>query len=77
MGHNREEGLQAAVYAGRGVGGGGTLGLFGWRCVTGTMEPLAYTRATSAEFSYPTLIKSPPYPIAAFRLSCTNLNLSI
>ena len=59
MGHNREEGLQAAVYAGRGVGGGGTLGLFGWRCVTGTMEPLAYTRATSAEFSYPTLIKSP------------------
>ena len=23
MGHNREEGLQAAVYAGRGVGGGG------------------------------------------------------
>ena len=54
MGHNREEGLQAAVYAGRGVGGGGTLGLFGWRCVTGTMEPLAYTRATSAEFSYPT-----------------------
>ena len=64
MGHNREEGLQAAVYAGGGwggVGGGvGTLGLFGWRCVTGTMEPLAYTRATSAEFSYPTLIKSPP-----------------
>ena len=37
-----------------GVGVGGTLGLFGWRCVTGAMEPLAYTRATSAEFSYPT-----------------------
>lgn len=39
-----------------GWGGRGwdTPGLFGWRCVTGTMEPLAYTRATSAESSYPT-----------------------
>ena len=30
-----------------GGGGGGTLGLFGWGCAAGTMEPLAYTRASS------------------------------
>ena len=27
--------------------GGGTLGLFGWGCAAGTLEPLAYTRASS------------------------------
>ena len=32
---------------GGGGGGGGTLGLFGWGCAAGTMEPLAYTRASS------------------------------
>ena len=31
-------------------GGGGTLGISGWRCAAGTMEPLTYTRASSAEF---------------------------
>ena len=36
-------------------GGGGTLGLFGWGCVAGTLEPLAYTRASSSEFCYPIL----------------------
>ena len=30
--------------------GGGTLGISGWRCAAGTMEPLTYTRASSAEF---------------------------
>ena len=25
----------------RGWGGGGTLGIFGWLCVTGTLEPVA------------------------------------
>ena len=35
-----------------GWGGGGTLGIFGWGCAAGTLEPLAYTRASSAEFCY-------------------------
>ena len=34
--------------------GGGTLGISGWGCAAGTLEPLAYTRASSAEFCYPT-----------------------
>ena len=58
---------------------GGTLGIFGWGCAAGTLEPLAYTRATSAEFFYPLLLrlKCPnlPYPRVAFRLSCVSLNL--
>ena len=37
------------------VGGGGTLGLFGWGCAVGTLESLAYTRASSSEFCYPIL----------------------
>ena len=35
---------------------GGTLGIFGWGCPTGTLEPLAYTRANSAEFRYPIMV---------------------
>ena len=35
--------------------GGGTLGISGWGCAAGTLEPLTYTRATSAEFCYPIL----------------------
>ena len=34
---------------------GGTLGLFGWGCAAGTLEPLVYTRASSSEFCYPIL----------------------
>ena len=34
---------------------GGTLGISGWRCAAGTLEPLTYTRASSAEFFYPIL----------------------
>ena len=30
--------------------GGGTLEISGWGCVLGTLEPLTYTRASSAEF---------------------------
>ena len=40
----------------RGGGGAGTLGLFGWGCAAGTLEPLTYTRATdcsSSEFFRP------------------------
>ena len=33
----------------------GTLGISGWGCAAGTLEPLAYTRASSAEFCYPIL----------------------
>ena len=39
-----------------GVGGGeGTEEISGWGCAAGTLEPLAYTRANSAEFCYPIL----------------------
>jgi len=31
-------------------GWGGTLGISRWGCAAGTLEPLAYTRASSAEF---------------------------
>jgi len=34
---------------------GGTLGISGWGCAAGTLEPLAYTRASSAEFCHPIL----------------------
>ena len=36
-------------------GGGGTSGISGWGCAAGTLEPLAYTRASSAEFCNPIL----------------------
>ena len=36
-------------------GAGGTLGISGWGCAAGTLEPLTYTRATSAEFCHPIL----------------------
>ena len=42
-----------------GGGGGGTLGISGWGCAAGTLEPLAYTRASSAEFCYPVLEQTP------------------
>ena len=42
------------IYPGGG-GGGGTLGISGWGCATGTLEPLTYTRASLAEFCYPIL----------------------
>ena len=35
--------------------GGSTLGISGWGCAAGTLEPLTYTRASSAEFCYPIL----------------------
>ena len=35
--------------------GGGALGISGWECVAGTLEPLTYTRASKAEFCYPIL----------------------
>ena len=35
--------------------GGGTLGISGWGCAAGTLEPLTYTSASSAEFCYPIL----------------------
>ena len=38
-----------------GGGGGGILGISGWGCATGTLRPLTYTRASSAEFCYPIL----------------------
>ena len=35
--------------------GAGALGISGWGCAAGTLEPLTYTRASSAEFCYPIL----------------------
>ena len=32
-------------------GPGGTLGVFWWRCGAGTLEPLAYTTSSSADFA--------------------------
>ena len=37
-------------------GGGGTLGIFGWGRAAGTLEPLAYCRASSSEFCYPIIL---------------------
>ena len=31
------------------------LGISAWRCAAGTLDPLTYTRASSAEFCYPIL----------------------
>ena len=42
-----------------GGGGGGTLGISGWGCAAGTLEPLTHTRASSAKFCYPKLEKTP------------------
>ena len=39
----------------RGGGGGATLGISGWGGAAGTLEPLTYTTACSAEFCYPIL----------------------
>ena len=52
------------------LSGGGTLGISGWGCATGTLEPLTYTRASSAKFCYPTRVnsQSPPYPRVAVSL---------
>ena len=49
-----EEKRRLYLTSGR-VGGGGSLGLFGWGCAVGTLESLAYTRASSSEFCYPIL----------------------
>jgi len=35
--------------------GTGTLGISGWGCAAGTLEPLVSTRTGSAEFCYPIL----------------------
>ena len=47
----------------RGGGGGVTLGISRWGCAAGTLEPLAYTRASSAEFCYPILEQIPPISV--------------
>ena len=45
-------------------GGGGTLGISGGGCAAGTLEPLTYTRASSAEFCYPILEYTPKIPLS-------------
>ena len=36
-------------------GAGGTLGISWWGCAAGSLEPLTFTKASSAEFCYPIL----------------------
>ena len=61
---------------------GGTLGLFWWGCAAGTLEPLAYTGASSSEFCYPSLDQTPqipPYPgarVAVFQKQLRSLEQS-
>ena len=54
-----------------GGGGGGTLGISGWGCAAGTLEPLAYTRASFSWILLPyTRVNSPnhSYPrVAVFQ----------
>ena len=33
----------------------GIVGISGWGCAAGSLEPLTFTRASSAEFCYPIL----------------------
>ena len=47
--------LSVSFPPGEGGGRGVTLGISGWGCAAGTLEPLTYTRASSAEFCYPIL----------------------
>ena len=47
--------MRVRLHIGYLMPGGGTLGIPGWGCAAGTLEPLAYTRASSAEFCYPLL----------------------
>ena len=42
--------------------GGVSLGIVECGCAAGTLEPLAYTRASSSEFCYPILDKNPQIP---------------
>ena len=46
--------------------GGGTLGISGWGCAAGSLEPLTFTRASSAEFCYPRVncLKTIPFTAA-------------
>ena len=62
---------------GLGEGGVGTFGLFEWGCAAGTLETLAYTRASFSEFYYPILDwtpQIPPYPrVAVFQKQLRSL----
>ena len=44
VGYGRNE--EARTQPGTRGGGGGTLGIYWWRCAAGTLEPLTYTRAS-------------------------------
>ena len=39
-----------AISSSRGGGGAGSLAISGWECAAKTLEPLAYTRASSSKF---------------------------
>ena len=47
--------VDAINFLGTTTGEGGTLRMFGWGCAAETLEPLVYTRASSAEFCDPIL----------------------
>ena len=52
---HRNNDLYAIPMASEPGGGGGTLGISGWGRAAGTLEPLTYTKASSAKFCYPIL----------------------
>ena len=63
-------------------GKGGTSGILEWGCAAGTLKPLVYTRASSAEFWYPIrdyarqipVPPPPPHPrVAVFQELLTSL----
>ena len=59
------------VKTGRAESRGGTLGISGWGCAAGTLEPLTYTTASSAEFCYP-ILQPPGDEVAYMRVNSPN-----
>ena len=57
--HLQATGKQPVHVEGDLIARGVTLGISGWGCAAGTLEPLTYTRASSAEFCYPILELTP------------------
>ena len=54
-GQGKESQLSSKESCIKARGEGGTVGISGWGCAAGSLEPLTFTRASSAEFCYPIL----------------------
>ena len=69
--HSEVLSVYLLLYRSHWIPGGGTLGISGWGYAAGTLEPLTYTRPSTAEFCYPILgvnSPNPPYPRVAASL---------